>query len=237
MEENRNMDLQLNFYRWAKQDSVRELESGFPFLQAIKDPTALRALAYIKSFQEKDRLKLVKSLVKGPFGKEVLKLAGDELNDEDIILRRSYNYNTTVNPITIRDEERILKKLIAEGKYLNKSVRKQLKKTLKNDLKSLFKEVDFDKGDIWRYKIEVGQWLIETEFDVGGYSQLRYYHNIYSPTQNCILYPRMINFIRWLGMGGDTEWEYLHEEDLNLASKTTVKLCTHFIDSVPSFLL
>jgi hypothetical protein len=237
MEQCRNMDLQLNFYLWAKQDTLRELESNFYFLEAIKGPTALRALAFIKSLQEDDQLKLVKSLVKGLFGREILELAGDALNDQDITWRNSYSHNISVSPITINIEERILKKMIQDGKYLNKSIKRQLKKILKNDLKSLFNKVNFDQGSTWSYKTEINQWVINTIFDVGGYSQLRYGHTIYSPTQNCVLYPSNINFLRWLGMGGETEWEYIYEEDLELASQATVKLCSHFLDAAPSFLL
>lgn len=235
MEQCRSTDLQLNFYRWAKQDDLREFESDFRFLEAIKGPTALRALTYIKSLQEEDQLKVVQSLVKGLFGREILELAGDELNDRDITWRNSYSHNISASPITIDIEEQILKKMIKDGKYLNKSIKRQLKKNLKNALKSIFSKVEFDQGSTWGYKIEIGEWIIRSEFDVGGYSQLRYGHTIYSSKEKCIIYPSNINFLKWLGMGGETEWEYLYEENLELTSQITVELCSHFLGAVPTF--
>lgn len=50
-----------------------------------------------------------------------------------------------------------------------------------------------------------------------------------------ILSPRVINFLGWLGLGV-TEWDFLMEEDLTLASKIVSELIRHFLNAIPDLL-
>jgi hypothetical protein len=202
---------QLNFYKWARQNAQLELEQDFYRLESIRGFTAMNALAYIKSLEENDILKLIDSLVKGSFNSEFLASIGSSLTDEDLVWRTNFTNNVIIHPIAYDAQEKIIFKMISEKQFNKNLIKKSIKKALKEALKEFFEKPEFSQGDTWGYNTQFGNWIVKTHFDVGGRSQLRYGHTIYCPIRNCTLYPSNISFLKWLGMGGETEWNLLSD--------------------------
>jgi hypothetical protein len=227
---------QLNFYQWSKQDALAELEDDFRLLRSIKGFAALNSFSYFKSLDQNSRIELAQSLVKGFFRKEVLELAGDPLNETDIILRNSFNKHVYTHPIAFRDQEKIISKMIANGSFNKKSVKNTIKRVLKSKLKHIFQKVDLDQSSMWEYNSNFGNWLVRTRFDIGGYHQLRYGHTIYSLVDNSTFHPSNISFLKWVGVGAETEWEFIEEEEIDSATDTITTLCHRFLENIPYWL-
>lgn len=226
---------QLNLYNWAKKDSQREVNEEFCFIKKIKGVSSLRALNFLKSFDVEDRKNVAKSLVKGIVGKEILTLAGEELTEIDLDLRKQFNFQCSTNPLTYDLEEEIIQKMI-RNKSIFKAHKLKFNKILKIELAPILGEILVNNGDVWSYQKEYDGWIIYTHIDLGGRSQLRYHHTIYNPSGKYTLSPRVINFLSWLGLGV-TQWDFLmEEEDLALASRMISELITHFLNAIPDLL-
>ena len=50
------------------------------------------------------------------------------------------------------------------------------------------------------------------------------------------LVPYLISFSGWLGIAGETKWEYLVESDLKTVPDAAVKFCKQFFDAAPMLL-
>lgn len=225
----------LNLYKWARQDFQREVEEDFPFLRVIKGSMAWRLLALMESLEGSERLQLASSLVKGIAGDEILSLAGEVWTDVDADWRRKFRQSCIIEPITYDLEEKFLQQALRREINVNFQ-KKKFKKFLETELEPILGRKTLGQGYEFGYRGRVGDWNVDTWIDVGSSFQLRYHHIIYSSNQEeFVLEPRIINFLKWLGVG-ETEWGFLTEEELPFAANTLGNLCSHFLNAVPYLL-
>jgi hypothetical protein len=81
-------------------------------------------------------------------------------------------------------------------------------------------------------------WVVNTFFDFGRHeTQLAYSQNVGSATDSPGRFvPYMISFSGWLGITGETKWEYLIEDDLQTVSSIAIGLCKRFFNAAPELL-
>jgi hypothetical protein len=79
----------IRYYRWSLDDARRELRENFPLLRAVKSSLVIRAIAYLESLADRDRLCGATTLVKRSHRRAV-ELAGDSWGAEDEAIDRDY---------------------------------------------------------------------------------------------------------------------------------------------------
>jgi hypothetical protein len=128
--------------------------------------------------------------------------------------------------------------------------KKKLQKILTQKVKDVFgnqyEECLVDEGHWTAFDIKFDGWMLQTQFNFGrkpGYQQsvLGYWHNICSqkkaphPAIPEVMYPvaYLCRCVRWPCSWG---WEYLTEEDVELACDETFKYCRRFFEAAPGLL-
>ena len=123
------------------------------------------------------------------------------------------------------------------GEISFKLNKKDFKNCINKELKIFLGEPFSRRGNEWGYRTEVGDWMVETWIDIGGWEQLRYNHTIRAANSECASLGLLLatDFQKWLGMG-QTAWNFLTEEDTPMAAKTLALLCSHFMEAIPDLL-
>jgi len=103
-------------------------------------------------------------------------------------------------------------------------------------------ECQIDEGHWTSFDVKCGGWMLTTQFNFGRQqSVLGYWHNVCSqrkaphPAMSEVMYPVafLCRCVRWPCSG---QWEYLTEEDVELACNETFKYCYRFFEAAPSLL-
>lgn len=72
----------VRYYRWALEDTSREVRENFSLLRSIKSALPIRAVAFLESFPDADRLGAATAPVKR-FHPRALMLSGESLDAAD----------------------------------------------------------------------------------------------------------------------------------------------------------
>ena len=151
-------------------------------------------------------------------------------------------------------EEQVKAKKLA-GEKVKFVSKKKLQKILTQNVNDVFgnqyEECQVDEGHWTSFDIKCGDWMLQTQFNFGrkpGYQQsvLGYWHNICSQSKTLrpaipeygipeFMYPvaHLCRGVRW---PCSSEWEYLTEEDVELACNETFKYCRRFFEAAPKLL-
>src|SRR5882672_4286390 len=79
----------VRYYRWALDAARREVEENFPLLRTVRSALPIRAVAYLESFTEDDRLRVATALVKRSHRRAV-ELTGDSWGAEEERIDQDY---------------------------------------------------------------------------------------------------------------------------------------------------
>lgn len=150
-------------------------------------------------------------------------------------------------PQSLEEQVKARKQAGEKIKFVSK---KKLQKILTQKVKDVFGsqyvECQVDEGHWTAFEVKCDGWMLETQFNFGrkpGYQQsvLGYWHNICSqkkaphPAMPEVMYPvaHLCRCVRW---PCSSEWEYLTEEDVELACDETFKYCRRFFEAAPRLL-
>jgi hypothetical protein len=95
------------------------------------------------------------------------------------------------------------------------------------------------------FSTKICGWVVNTFFDFGRHEpQLAYSHNVVSATRSKhhgaqvseMFVPYLISFSGWMGISGETRWEYLIEDDLQTVSSAAIGFLKRFFDAAPELL-
>lgn len=157
-----------------------------------------------------------------------------------------------LSPLSWEEQVKARKLAGEKTKFVSK---KKLQKILTQKVKDVFGgqyvECEVDEGHWTAFDIKCGGWMLQTQFNFGrkpGYQQsvLGYWHNICSESKTLrpaipeygipeFMYPvaHLCRGVRW---PCSSEWEYLTEEDVELACNETFKYCRRFFEAAPKLL-
>jgi hypothetical protein len=95
------------------------------------------------------------------------------------------------------------------------------------------------------FSTKICGWVVNTFFDFGRHeTELVYSHNVVSAISSeyhgaqvsKMFVPHLISFSAWLGIAGETRWEYLVEDDLQTVSSAAIGFCERFFHAAPELL-
>lgn len=213
-------------FEWALADAKREAAEDFRLLRLGKSALSLSFVQFAEKLSSKDRLALLTSCVKRAYSRAV-ELNGDVL--------------TPLEESLLNQEAAHVQIGIAKGLWpfgtqeRAKIARKEFRKSLRANLADRGLG-EFDAWQLpaeWRYRLRVGNWIVETYIDTGGTSrQVGFSHEIAARGD--------VPFLRHLAGGGlcagSSEWDMVTDKDLPQVADHIVLLARHFIDSMPELL-
>ena len=224
------------FYWWVLQDWARGIEENFPLLHSVN---ATLILKIMEDFEDDKRWALAKALVKRGKSEELLKSCNDILTKQDKEYERFYVDMVTksVSGEAYWDEERSRKaKEALLGPRHNRLNRWKFRKYIVQALIPILGE-DYEDwgGGEWRYRTQIGPWLVMTYIDTGGQGhQLCYEHDIIASEH--VYLAENINLLRWFGIASQTDWQYLLASDAEPTAKGLAMIVAHFMNAVPKLL-
>lgn len=146
------------------------------------------------------------------------------------------------------EEQAKAKMLVGEKvKFISK---RKLQKILTQKVKDVFgnqyEQYEVDEGHWTAFDIKCGGWMLQTQFNFGrkpGYQQsvLGHWHNVCSqqkaphPAMAEVMYP-VRHLCRGVCWPCSWQWEYLTEEDVELACNETFNYCYRFFEAAPKLL-
>lgn len=126
-----------------------------------------------------------------------------------------------------------------------KKLQKIVTLRVKDDFRNQCVECRIDEGYWTQFDIKCGGWMLQTQFNFGRkpglqQSRLGYWHDICSPKKAPhrampeIMYP--VAFLSRCCWPCAWEWEYITEDDVELACDETFKYCRRFFEAAPRLL-
>lgn len=221
----------VRYYKWAIQDSLREIESNFSLLSTIKSQNIFRFLEIVVSMPRSAQEELFLALIKR-FHKRAVELTGETLSAVEKGL------------IHACDQARLVPASMNQKVFPDSNLNYSYSKSQREALADIFRKdwLRFCGGSVERF--EVGElrcingcddWRIDTYMDFNGrYHRLSYEHRIVDDNHQVL--SRGISLTSWLGISSQTNWDYIAREDMEQASQTVVKLGLHFIHSARNLL-
>jgi hypothetical protein len=146
--------------------------------------------------------------------------------------------------------ESVLRAKRAAGEQIKFVQKKALRRMVREKAEAAFPNhtvgtVSTDGGGELCLSTKICGWVVNTFFDFGRQeTQLAYSQNVVSATSHEyrgaqvseVLVPYLISFSGWLGITGETKWEYLIEDDLQTVSSAAIEFCKRFFEAAPELL-
>jgi hypothetical protein len=224
------------YYPWAGSEFEREIAEGFPNLGLFNAGESRTVLDFMRGLDTLSRLELARGLLKR-FHPEGVKILGETVSDVEKSL------------VAQLDDFRLIKNaksMVDSGiKLANKA---KLRKTMLAKFKSEFgaqcSELELVGLDPeLDFHMECRGWVLKTHFEFNGkHRQLQYWHDIISPTVikpnrvPAMTLDQFISINGWLGVCSQTQWEYITQEDIELACNAAIKFCGRFFGIAPRLL-
>jgi hypothetical protein len=222
------------FYHWALQDWRCEIRKDFPRLRSMNDSQSDIALKIFQSLKKEEQWLMAKALVKWR-RQSLLRQWNEEFTERDKHFVQLF--------LHLSEKERWREaSRIQPGEFMLKADQKKLKrKKLRQCIIRVLSSVlgddyeDWGNWEEWRYRTDVGPWMIMTYIDVGGqFHQLCYHHSIIVSEHVRLI--EFVSFLSWLGISGQTMWQDLHDTDAEPTAKILARIIKHFMDAVPKLL-
>lgn len=179
------------------------------------------------------------------YAKAARTLCDTDSTDTEFLIAELDAYLSSI-PQSFEEQVKARKQAGEKIKFVSK---KKLQKVVTQRVKDVFwnqiVECRVDEGYWTQFDIKCGGWMLQTQFDFGRkpglqQSRLGYWHAICSPQKAPhpaipqVMYPvAILSRCCWPCAW---EWEYLTEEDVELACNETFKYCRRFFEAAPKLL-
>jgi hypothetical protein len=239
----------VRYYRWALQESRREVAHEFPLLRKMGNHDADRFLSLMNSMPKEQRFSLAAALVKRSHIPKGIQGTGEQLSSDDQKAVEKWRQAFLV----ATPKERAIAQQKEAGEWIQLK-RKKLASLIERELQPILGEPEVTpwprSSEGWSYRSEVHGWKIGTNVDLGGkFHQLGYAHHIHGPRPaepirskshwisqmpyaQMILepgcYDGAISIFSWLGIG-QTQWTDLSDDDAPVVAASVAELCQHFM--------
>ena len=220
----------VRFYQWAKQDALREINDGFPFLKTIKGSIPMRHLEIMEALHPDKCLRFAIARVKLSHPKAV-EITGEFQTPEEKDLIQEY---CNLARQSSQFENEIWRQRYFGSGPIKKVNKKKFAVLLENELARTFENSTLQQGaNIIAIETQVGNWTVSTRVRSGqppGYLQhIRAIEPVYLV--------EAVSMLSWMGICSQTDWNLLlTDEDAAQATKSITSICLHFTQAVPGLL-
>ena len=202
----------VRFYRWAKEDSIREFREGFPFVRAIRNPVSSRFHRFVGGLSGAEGAILSSALVKKAHQRAVDLLEDFLTADERAMLDRYRAYDHASGEVLSRNPAPLRKA--------------PLRRLLRRTLSSIMADSSqISNGDVWTFRKQSGCWTVRTEIDTGGRRLLQFSHSINA--HEAVPLHANTSVLSWLGIS-QSYWADGDNCDPEQISSSVVRAYLHF---------
>jgi hypothetical protein len=221
------------FHEWAIRQVEDELREGFPLLNRLRNPTAIRYVAWVESLEPTQREPFARAMLDRMFRPYYHALGTDAPRFDPALVDPFLMQGGGIPPA------RVIAYEIRDDKDF-RLPRKTLWSALKAELSPLFPQ-GFSSvgGGEWQAVNEVGGWKVVTHFDLGGrMRQVGYDHAIRTDPKvgSPALWDYPISAFTWLGVTGQTDLRYFTVDEMPELASTVHEACRRFLDALPDLL-
>lgn len=224
------------YYFWALEDWEREISENYALVRSVRDSVASRTVRIMESLNsDEQRRSMAIALAKRARDPEVLIRCSHRLTERDKKLAQLFM--DMFERESWREASKIPLGGFPQRLDQEKLNRKKFKQCIIGALSPILGENYEDWGDWeeWRYCNRAGPWQVITSIDVGGqYHQLCYGHDIIASEH--VYLAQNINLLRWLGIGSQTQWQFLLASDAEPTAEALARIVAHFMEAVPRLL-
>jgi len=216
----------LRYYRWAQEDSRREVNEDLRLLRQVKSHVAIRILTYIEGLSTDERIRLSDAQIKvgHPRAAELL---GEQLTTGEQALLEERR-EILLQPVPLEAElegEPYGKKRIPRmnrGRFATLA-KTELTRTLGQPEKKW-------RTGAW-FSNRIGEWTVSTDAGLG--SPPYYLQNIRKGERQRLV--EHVSLLAWLGIG-QTTWDLARRGDELETARAMATLCSHFLEAAPRLL-
>jgi hypothetical protein len=221
----------LKYYHWALRDFRREIAEGFPLLRLVKGTQAAGILKFLEPIPADELGILSAALVKRAHLRAVRSAGGDLSARERCALEKYY-----AMPVLQRWHPENPLRNAPTGSVCLKINRGKLRTLIRQQLEPLTgKPFGRASESVWWHKVEINGWSVETWIDTGSrLFQLSYSQSVKSGTRGVLV--GNASLLSWLGLSGQTMWQFITDESAPTAAESLARLCSHFIGAAGELL-
>lgn len=244
-------EFQIRYYLWATSEFEREIDESFAGFSSFKNGSPKKLYQFMQQLDRKDQLILAHGLLKRRHS-DAAKVLGESLSEEEeSLLARDREFSLKQSDLEVEFFKRR-----RAGEKIKFASKTKLRKTIVAKFKNAFgsqciQSIESEylaKEPEPAFQMKCYGWVINTSFWFGrGESLIDYCHNISSEDsveqhgpKGVYRLPLVIasymSFCSWLGISGQTQWEYLMEEDVEPVCDAAIKFCGHFFEVAPKLL-
>ena len=220
------------YYKWSFEDWRRELAEDFKLIRMVNDRNSRCIIRLMRGLSHEQRLKAVQSLIRN-VNQYALPMIQENIQKEDIQFKDFYS-----NALRLYDEEESLRTSYEniEHSATKPFDRKKLQKVIIDTLEAdLGEPSPLIKGSEFSYKTTIGPWTVLTDIDTGGrFHQLTYEQRITDAEGK--LFFGGVSLFKWLGISGQTMWQYLGDDDIESIAGSFRIILQQFLTATPRLL-
>lgn len=230
----------VNYYRWARRESQREVEDDFPLLSRLRCSFSLRVCEFMLALPDDRRRMFALARVKHS-NPEAAELCGEPITGAERELLQSY-YGRSVTEYPIVGTVRSVGPSKREQEISEAIKRKELRvqhsnKVFRASVLARVKEVlggapEIDQFETIKHVAQADDWEITTSIALKGKFPMRYTQYLASKRG----LSQETSFHRWMGIMGDTFWDLITTDVTGEAIEQLVSLCARFISEGPRLL-
>lgn len=219
------------FYQWVQKDIEREVASDLRLLRQIRGNLAITSCCYLDTLEPDEVLGNLRSLSNKFLKGENGVLLGKFPSDIDTNRWNKFREAVLVHPLNHEELEGFYKgELFQKIRGLDK---KLLRRKVKEACSPYLGKLVRNSSSVLYYETCIQDFMVFTEIDFGGWTQLRYSHSVQYDDGSSQMRQRVImtDFLRWLGLG-ETAWEFMTDEDIPTAANVLGELCSNFMEGI-----
>ena len=223
----------IRYYRWALEDSGREVREGFARLRSIRSAIAIRAVEYLSSLSDSERRRLAAALVKRNH-RRALELAGEPISADEAAMIEAFR-QAMRNPSAGEEAyRRAVMTAPAQAQVNRGALLAAVTDGVGRALGGAGER--FSTAHEWKFTTAIGPWTMITLVDVGGTAhQLAYQQSIRADERRYL--QEGISILSWLGIGGGhTTWDRLTDADTASAAASLARVVADFAGAAPALL-
>jgi hypothetical protein len=229
-------EFEARYYGWALSAAEKEAREGFPHLRIFKGGLTWKMYQFTQKLRKEEQLLFVRAYLKRGFAiRESLSEEEKALLDRDQV----FYMKQRGLELEIRARRRAGEKIkFASKKTLQKAVTEKFMAAFERQGAELGpKNVPNGVG----FTTKCAGWVIMTNFDFGRHeSYIEYRHLIVGKPggvnpDGTVFFPYpVLAILLWIGF--PIRWEYLLDEDVEVACDSAVEMCRQVFDILPELL-
>jgi hypothetical protein len=232
-------EFSIRYYLWAKSEFEREIEQSFPDLR-LPNIIGVRSVYHLmRLLKRSDQMKMAHGLLKRFHPEAVESLREDCSREETTLVAKRDACHIIENDRQLTGPEE--GKKFASKSKLRRKILTEFKRVYGSECLALA-SVGLDPELV--FKMRCCGWILSTHFEFNGrHRQMDYCHHIHSEATTAyggapaMSIGEWISFTSWLGISGAvTQWEYLIDEEIDMASDAVMRFCGRFIGAAPKLL-